>query len=487
MTPEYIYIYIHIYIYIGIRFSYVNVSFLLLSLLLCESLSVPIPTNLTFEAYNLNTVLHWEYPRTLETPVFTVIVKTYRNGKWVHVCNTTHHYCNISSQIDDPSEPLWARVKAQLGQKESDYKESKEFILCRQGKIGPPTLIIKQKEQQIITDIYHPLKVVDGKELESMYDEETCYVFSYIIYMIKDENETSEVIYELLEEDCNETQCHLSISVGGDNSKYCLSTEGFSEKWGVTTEISEDVCITIFRDNHSSLKGSVLIAVIIPFIILVLVFIGVLRYCHMKEITPFKRKSIMLPKSLVSVVVNRASSEVRPELKNISPITYQPVVLVNEKVISEEIMSPTTVSHMHTEDNHEKENRQLPSKTGVMTPDPDVSDMMAESSLTFGRENSLHSSSNQSEPCSSLALNSYHSRNGSDSGLVESGSFLSDSESSSNKTEVRTEIQESIMLRNTTTSFGYDKPHVLVDLLVGDSGKESLIGYRLTTDSKEFS
>lgn len=57
------------------------------------------------------------------------------------------------------------------------------------GKIGPPKLIIKQKEQQIIADIYHPLKAVDGKELESMYDEETCYVFSYVVYMIKDGNE----------------------------------------------------------------------------------------------------------------------------------------------------------------------------------------------------------------------------------------------------------------------------------------------------------
>lgn len=448
---------------------------------------MPVPTNLTFEAYNLNTVLHWEYPTTLETPIFTVIVKTYSSGKWVHVCNTTHHYCNISSQISDPSEPLWARVKAQLGQKESDYKESKEFILCRQGKIGPPKLIIKQKEQQIITDIYHPLKVVDGKELESMYNEETCYVFSYTIYMIRDDNETSETIYDLLDDHCNETQCHLSIPVGEDHSKYCLSAEGFSEKWGVATEISEELCITIFKDNHSSLKSSVLIAVIISFIILVLFFIGVLRYCHMKEITPFKRKSIMLPKSLVSVVKS-ASSEVRPELKNVSPVTYQPIVLINEKVISEEMMSPTTVSHMHTEDNHEKENRELSSKTEVMTPDSDVSDMMAESSLSFGRENSLHASSDQSEPCSTLVLNSYHSRNGSDSGLVESGSFLTNSESSSNnKAEVRTEIQEPIVLRNTTTSFGYDKPHVLVDLLVDDSGKESLIGYRPTTDSKEFS
>lgn len=35
---------------------------------------------------------------------------------------------------------------------------------------------------------------------------------------------------------------------------------------------------------------------------------------------------------------------------------------------------------------------------------------------------------------------------------------------------------------------GYDKPHILADVLVdGGGGKESLIGYRLTIDARELS
>lgn len=103
-------------------------------------------------------------------------------------------------------------------------------------------------------------------------------------------------------------------------------------------------------------------------------------------------------------------------------------------------------------------------------------------------EDASVASSNQTEPCS-VILNSYHSRNGSDCGLVGSNSFTSDSEiPQSSKLEMKTERQESFVPRNAPTSFGYDKPHVLVDLLVGDGGdKESLVGYRLTTDSREFS
>ncbi|XP_055982184.1 interferon gamma receptor 1 isoform X2 [Sorex fumeus] len=417
------------------------------------SLTIPVPTNLTFEAYNLNTLLHWDYPRTRETPVFNVMVKTYTHGKWINACNTSHHYCDISSQIEDPSVSLWARVKAYLGQKESTYAESKEFILCRHGKYAPPTLSIGKKKDRLIIDTYHPLTVVTGEELEQMYDDDTCHMFSYHIYIRIDENKTINITCDPFEEDY-ETVCRSSIPLGIQKSNYCVSAQGVSVDWGVKTEMSQDLCITISKDTHNWLN-SFLIPTIVAFIVF-LVFIVIFAYCRMKEINPFKRKSITLPKSLA-------------------------IIPGPEKVPSEELLPPATVLPMHPEDNPEKaECRELCSESEVVTTDTDISEVTPENSLNL---NSRLSSSNQSDPCS-FALNSYHSRNGSDSGLVESGSFVSDSEfSSDSKTKGKTEIQEG----KNTTSFGYDKPHVLVDLLVDEGGKESLIGYRLTAESKEFS
>lgn len=451
-----------------------------MSLLLLESLTVPIPTNLTFEAYNLNTLLRWDYPSMQETPVFIVMVKSYTHGNWVDACNTTHHYCNISSKIEDPSVSLWAKVKAYLGQKQSAYAESKEFILCQHGKYGPPTLSIREKEDQLIIDTYHPLTIVN----EAEYDDDTCLMFFYHIYIRIDENKTISITCDPFEEDY-ETLCRSSIPLGILNSNYCVSAQGVSNQWGVKTEMSQDVCILISKDTHNVLND-ILIPVFVAFIFF-LVVIVIFAYCHMKEIIPFKRKSITLPKSLVSVVKN-TTAEVKPESKYIFPVTYQVIIPENEKMPSEELLPPATVSHTNPEDSPEKaEHTELCRKSEVVTTDTDISDVTPESSLNLVKESSQLSSSNQSNPCS-FTLNTYQSRSGSDSGLVESGSFLSDSEfPSDNKTEVKTEIQEPILVPNNTTSFGYDRPHVLVDLLVDEGGKESLIGYRLTTESKEFS
>ncbi|KAM6185232.1 interferon gamma receptor 1 [Rhynchocyon petersi] len=225
------------------------------------------------------------------------------------------------------------------------------------------------------------------------------------------------------------------------------------------------------------------VSAVLFFIVLISIFI----FCMIKKINPFKRENITLPKSLLSVV-KHATSETKPESKYVSLITsYQSMNLDSEKVVNEEPLCPAVVPGMHTEGNAEKvePTEDDSSQTEVVTIEENVSDVLAGSPLMpVRRENSSQSSSNHSEPCSST-LNLYHSRNGSDSGLVRSDSFVSDSEF---PTKNKTEIQDSVMaIRNTTTSFGYDKPHVLVDLLVDGDGKESLIGYRLPADSKELS
>ncbi|XP_008052102.1 interferon gamma receptor 1 [Carlito syrichta] len=452
-----------------------------------EPSSVPKPTNVKIESYNMNAVVFWEYQVMPQTPLFTVQVKSYGKTHWSDACiNISHHYCNISEHFGTPSRSLWAQVKAKIGQKESAYVKSKEFNLCLDGKIGPPELKIREKENQVIVTVLHPLIPISGEELEANYDYENgCYTFIYSVYVRVDENENLYKIHMNSDDDCNETECQLTLPLSSEDSQFCASAKGILDALGITTEKSKEICITI-SDNGT--KDNTWILVVATFLIfLVLILVSVL--CYIKKINPFKRKSTMLPKSLLSVVRN-ATSDTKPESKYVSLITsYQPVVSEKE-VICEEQLSPSTNPGMHTEDNPEKEEprEELFSVTEVVTTEENISDMASGSLLTpVEGENSSHFSSNQSEACS-ITLNSYHSRNGSDSGHVESGSFLSDSEFlPNNKTEIKTEGQEPVTLRNAPTSFGYDKPHVLVELLVEDSGKESLIGYRLTADARESS
>lgn len=63
--------------------------------------------------------------------------------------------------------------------------------------------------------------------------------------------QTTNKMYIKKEDDCNETQCFLSIPVSSLNSEYCVSAEGVSETWAVTTEKSEELCITV-SDNNST-------------------------------------------------------------------------------------------------------------------------------------------------------------------------------------------------------------------------------------------
>uniref|UniRef100_A0A5F4VTB9 Interferon gamma receptor 1 n=1 Tax=Callithrix jacchus TaxID=9483 RepID=A0A5F4VTB9_CALJA len=447
---------------------------------------VPIPTNVTIESYNMKPIVYWEYQIMPQVPVFTVEVKTYGYGDWTVACtNISHRYCNISDHVSDPLNSLWVRVKARVGQKESAYAKSEEFTVCQHGKIEPPKLGIRKGEKQITIDIFHPSVFINGEEQEvDYYDEITCYIIVYNVYVRVNKSEIPYKVSTKMEDDCNEIQCQLTVPVPSLNSQYCVSAEGVLNVWGVTTEKSKEVCVTI---SNSSIQSSLWIPAVAVLLFLVLTL--VLIYFYIKKINPLKEKSIILPKSLISVV-RSATTEIKPESKYMSRITsYQPFFLEKE-VDCEEPLSP--VPDMHTEDNPGKgeHTEELSSITEVVTTEEDIPDMVPGSHLTpIERESSSLLSSNQSEPCI-ITLNSYHSRNGSDtdSSCLESHSSLSDSEfPPNNKAEIKTEEQEVITVIKAPTSFGYDKPHVLVDLLVDNDSKESLIGYRPTKDTREIS
>ncbi|XP_036025170.1 interferon gamma receptor 1 [Onychomys torridus] len=443
-----------------------------------EPPSVPVPTNVLIKSYNLDATLCWEYPDMPQTPIFTAQVKNYGN-EWVDACiNISDHHCNIYEQIQDPDMSVWARVKATLGQKESAYAFSKEFIMCRQGKVGPPGLAIMRRRDQLTVNVFHPAVIVNGERRGIMFeDESACHTFVYTIYVQR--NRSGEILYtshKMDMDDCNEFLCQFNISVSTLDSRYCVAVNGHSEFWDITTDKSEEVCTPLF---HNHRKDSIWILVVVPFI----VFLGavlVFAYWHIKK-NPFKRKSIILPKSLLSVVKN-ATSETKPESKYVSLITScHPAVLENEPVICEEQLSTVTIP----DNPGATECEELSDEPEAKNPEGSTSEVAPDSPPTpIQKGSSSLLSSNQSEPCS---ITTYHSRNGSDSGLVGSGSSISDSEFLPHTNpETKTAELEPTPLPKAPTSFGYDKPHVLVDVLVDDGdGKESLIGYRLTTDARE--
>lgn len=260
------------------------------------------------------------------------------------------------------------------------------------------------------------------------------------------------------------------------NSNYCVSVVGKSAFWQVETETSKDVCIPFLHDDR---EESIWILLVAPLLFLTIV-VPALVCCYIKK-NPSKRKSIMLPKSLLSVVKN-ATSETKPESKYSLVTSCQPAVLENETVICEEHLSTVT-----TPDSlGAPEQEELSKGTAATVAEGNTSPETTDSPPTPVQSGHFSlSSSNQSGSCS---LATYHSRDGSDSGLVGTGSSISDSDFlPNNDSETKMADPAPAPVRKAPTFSGYDKPHVLVDVPVDGEGKESLIGYRLTGDTQELS
>ncbi|NWW44433.1 INGR1 protein, partial [Pedionomus torquatus] len=120
---------------------------------------VPSPTQIKVTSENFKAILHWQYPSMPETPHFIVEIKPYNLGyyKIVSECeNISTHFCDVSKEIRDPFSSHWFQAKAIVGSQQSEYVETDEFILRRDGKVGPPKLNLSRHGDKIMVDIYHP-------------------------------------------------------------------------------------------------------------------------------------------------------------------------------------------------------------------------------------------------------------------------------------------------------------------------------------------
>ncbi|KAM9154504.1 interferon gamma receptor 1 isoform 1-T1 [Pangshura tecta] len=411
--------------------------------------TVPLPTNVVIESLNFKTVLRWDYMRMPEPPHFIVEIQPYELGKYkpVSTCmNTTKHHCDLSKEIEDPIQSYWARVKAFIGLEESEYVETKEFVLRRDGKIGPPTLNVSIEEDQIRVEIRPPRAVRKYKD------------FTYKVFLWSNE----ELIEEHEAGPCKKHSCSIDIPFVSTVSSYCVSARGRSSivsDRGFSQ--SNKSCINVPLKQPLDLKN---------IIIGVAVFVGLglilAMYYLYKQL---KERKIELPKSLVAVIRNLNSRNVlepKPEAKYISVITSsspKPMFSASDEVnLIDQVDQVKEIGTPNPEDCSEEtdtvSSQEISNKTeeisihesiAEMTPDDDESPRV--------KENYFHSNTSQTE------LNC----------------IPSDPEPSS------TEVQESLILKSCNKISGYDKPHVPMDLLIDVGEEESVIAYRHTDEVHE--
>ncbi|XP_026505582.1 interferon gamma receptor 1 [Terrapene carolina triunguis] len=411
--------------------------------------TVPLPTNVVIESLNFKTVLRWDYMRMPTTPRFIVEIQPYELGKYepVSTCmKTSKHYCDLSNEIEDLSQSYWAKVKALIGLEESEYVETKEFVLRRDGKIGPPTLNVSIERDQIRVEIRPPRAVRKYKD------------FTYKVFLWSN----GEQIEELEAGPCKKHPCSIYIPFFSSDSTYCVSAQGRSS---IVTDRgfsqSNQSCIHVPLKQPRDFKNIIISVAVVIGVGLILAM-----YYVCKQL---KKRKIELPKSLVTVIRNLNSRnvlETKPEAKCISVITSSSskstlsgsdeVNLIDQVDQVKEIGTPNpedcseetdTVSSQ--EISNKTEEMSIQESIAEMTPDDEESPRV--------KENYFHSNSSQ----------------------TELSSIPSEPEPSN------TEVQESLILKSCNKFSGYDKPHVLMDLLIDVGEEESVIAYRHTDEVHE--
>ncbi|XP_038623438.1 interferon gamma receptor 1 [Tachyglossus aculeatus] len=435
--------------------------------------SVPMPVNVKIESYNWNPLVSWDFPNVSGLPLFTVEILNYNNENWMKVRNCSGisaHSCYILTDIMDSEISHWARVKASIGGKESDYAKSKDFVLKRNGKIGQFKLDVTTKDDKIIVDIFYPPIFADGSKkisLFDVYDDITCMVYCSV------DGDESEEEYET---ECDFDKCNTSIQILSGKSEYCIRAQLISENWEIKSEETERHCLHLPPKSPSDAHVTLPIALAaLVSIVLIIVF----AYQLGKRSSSCQRGNIRLPKSLVSIVRNfnsRSILETKSETKYVSILTCQPAPPHSVKELVEEPFTPVTeVEIIPAEDSVGKSEQDTPSQE---TSNP--------TEVTAVEEGATETSSD-SHP-SSKGKDSYFQSNCSLSSHSEPSSHGSGSCSTEldsitvYEPAAEVTVQDPLPLRNTNVNFGYDKPHVLVDLIV-DDGAGSVIGYRPSEES----
>ncbi|XP_064303255.1 interferon gamma receptor 1 [Phalacrocorax carbo] len=412
--------------------------------------AVPSPTHVVVTSKNFETFLRWKYPPMPETSRFIVEIKPYTLGyyKIISTCvNTSAYFCDVSREINDPFSSHWLRVKAVVGSQQSEYVETKEFILQKHGKIGPPELNLLRQGDKIVVDIYHPafpsvelFPGIEGTFSDSMY----------LVTFWDTKNKSKE---EFHEENCTQYKCSLNIPIPAEGSTYCVSAQGRLYDGLMIGAPSEERCVRVPLKQTLSTQDIIILSAVILSMSLILTVC-----CGCKKL---RKKNIKLPKSLVSVIRNLNTDNI---VESKSEAKYTSIV----SIMPGQSASPANaeVTSLEVEPKEDIASPENSSEGASLVPPPVAPAKAEEVSV---QESTEEVSSGDEQNCK--VKESYSI---SDSGQMDICSNSSGPEVSA------TEIQQTVIQSSGLKFSGYDKPHVPLDMLIDVGEEQPVIAYRLT-------
>ncbi|KAM6278800.1 interferon gamma receptor 1 [Porphyrio hochstetteri] len=412
--------------------------------------AVPSPTEIVVTSNNFETVLHWQYPPMSETPRFIVEIKSYNVGRYeiIESCvNISYHFCDFSKEINDAFLSYWLRVKAVVGSQQSEYVETKEFILQKHGKMSPPKLNLSRDGDKIVVEIYHP--AFPSVELlpwsRDFYSELT-----YLVTFWDRQNQSRE---EFTEDNCTVYKCKVNIPLPAEGSTYCVSARGSLYDELMVGAPSEESCIHIPLKQQLSMPYVVILCgVVVSLSLIVTICFGCKK---------LRKSNIKLPKSLVSVIRNLNTDsflEPKSDAKYISVISLIPgqsALPVNDGVTLLEV-----------EPKEETASLKNSSEEASSASSPEAPAEAEEVSMQESTEE--------------VSSDDEQNRKVKESYFISDGSQMDMCNDSSVPEVSVPEIQQTVIPSPCLKFSGYDKPHVPLDMLIDVGEEQPVIAYRPT-------
>ncbi|XP_063299345.1 interferon gamma receptor 1 [Pelobates fuscus] len=393
------------------------------------------PFNVTIKSYNLFTTVSWEYEITSAVPYFQVETKDSGHGNWTVVkrCRRiSQQYCDLSKIFTGPIQSYHVRVKAFLGTEASKYAAAYDFNLIYDGIIGPPTLNATLVDNKIGLEIWHPLVPTTEqgpKTIGDIYDD-----FEYKVYLTG--NDKSEFVAS----DCDNLGCIAEIVPPAKSEDVCMLARGHSNHWAVISEESKEICIHINdMDKRENLQNKITLITALTLFFALLLMIGCIFY-----ILKVIKKENILPPSLGYVVtsikppISLIAEKSKYSQVSISPIKEQ----IHDKLMEEDKISQTDEwSTTVSQECEDPEYQRAVADVGQQQSDNEQNEIVVEPDTTSNHGDSNHFNTDNDSKDSGISM---------DTGLCES-----------NEVEKHSSDTKPI-----SSSYGYDKPHVPLDLLI---------------------
>ncbi|XP_062925190.1 interferon gamma receptor 1-like [Mobula hypostoma] len=198
------------------------------------------PVNLSIKSHDFHTVLKWDVHNSSEETRFNVDFFGYGTSEWKPVCvNVSTHSCDLSNVFVISENHLggyYARVKAVTALQESEFAYTSRFTFGQNATLGAPVVLLAADGRQLTVQVKYPA-------LNSISESVLWNSLYYNVYC-RHPNQTNPVCLEL----SPENPLYQGDFVEGT---VCVSAEVELPSFNLIGKKSKEKCLRMPENNIS--------------------------------------------------------------------------------------------------------------------------------------------------------------------------------------------------------------------------------------------